>query len=347
MVYLHNPRPFILLFFLFVCITLLIVLCVLTIPTHTISEPLSNEDVKLQTFEEELILGCIMKNTSDSFEYVSNWILNFKKYVPKLKLYIYENNSTDDTSQKIALFHNNNLDWTMCKSEMIDTSPEFFPVRQQEGVCRISVIAHARNQLVKMISLNTSTETESPIMFLDADFTKGPSLEPLLRILNKFKNMEVDAIMANGKTQSGNYYDIFALRAHQFSLLGPELVGEHFWKTYVTEKQFWVNKEPNILVPVFSAFAGLGIYKHACLPYLNYSELPTAALYDMYAYIVTTYPDHESVQLYRKKFPEKIVFIPNSGHQDPVCCEHITVHANLWKNGFGRLFIHSDLDFYW
>jgi len=207
--------------------------------------------------------------------------------------------------------------------------------------------------LVDMIQNSNTYELNTPIMFIDADFKRRPSFNPLIEILNDFGNDEnVDVLLANGRTGTGKgkYYDIFALRAHQFSLIGPELIGEKFWNDYVydAENSFYPEDIAE-LVPVFSGFAGIGIYKAQCLVDLKYSELPNEALKEMYEFIITTYPEHKSVIYYKTLNigkENKIQFIPNSGHFDPVCCEHIPAHANLWKKGF-KVFIHSKLEYLW
>ncbi len=321
------------------------VLIVIAITSSQTSEPKTT----FPKIQEVVILGAVVKDVASTFDVCKSWLLNLKQFAPHLRVYIYENNSTDGPVDMLRKFHVEYVNWVHVKSEIIDTSPENFPVREVDGgkVCRISMIAHARNKLVEMIrSNNPVIETHTPIIFIDADFKKAPDMLSLLEVLTDFKTLEVDALFANGKTDKGNYYDIFALRTPQFSILGPELIKEHFWKTYVTNQQFWPEKD---LVPVFSAFAGLAIYKSACLPHLKYSELPTDAVREMLRYIIDTYPDHESVQLYNteKSSSDHPQFRAHSGYYDPVICEHVVAHAELWAHGFRKLFIHPKLDFTW
>jgi hypothetical protein len=163
-------------------------------------------------------------------------------------------------------------------------------------------------------------------------------------ILTSFNtSYDWDAVFAN----SHHYYDLYALRTNFFPF-GPEIIGESFWNlpSYKFE---------NELIPVFSAFNGIGIYKKDIFKKYKYDFIVNNDVKQFYRNYLQNNPISISdnikniIQNKCNKFPSgykdeltNIFWKSNSGYNGPVICEHVPLNVALYNNGF-KLFINPSM----
>ena len=186
---------------------------------------------------------------------------------------------------------------------------------------------------------------------VDMDFKNGIAINGIKNSLNQ-KN-EWDAICANGITKKGTYYDSYALRDKELPF-GPEIEGETWWRLSGARKI--VLKQNHPLIPVYSAFGGLAIYKRSSIKNCHYSGIVTSQLENFVKQIIFDKPSHpqvvrylnmdHSIDSFYRISPEvnSIKWSLNSGgYEVPVCCEHVAFHAMMIANGHTKIFINPNM----
>lgn len=304
-------------------------------------------------------IGMIAKNIENSILPLLTFLTEFQTALPDSHVFIYENNSTDETRSYFPILQ------TMIQNIHIQSETLSESDLLKEGLmrtwdnkpCRMEMIARARNKLLEMIDCHGYMDDDLIIM-LDSDMSEPVEIGPLLQKLQNFPK-DADAIFANGLASNRKiYYDMYALR-YVNSLYGPEIRGDAFWKTIK-------NIEITERMPVISAFGGLGIYKGYCLKHNSYSAIPTKSLDQLYKSIMSqsgyiqpipeTHHNGALMGMYlfgegpydtsHSLNPQDIFYVNNSGYNFPVVCEHSTLHATMIMRGQGRLFIDPDQRYY-
>lgn len=295
-----------------------------------------------------IIAGTVCKNIENHFSVFSTFLQVLQDAIPTLEVFIYENNSTDRTKQFLQIL-NDSLNSCRIKSEDVDLRPER-AITWDMKPCRMEMISNARNKLLDMI-FQTEPGNDDIIMFFDGDMLNLPTMANLFETLTNFPQ-DTDAIFANGVTVSGtNYYDLYALRNVDVPI-GPEVIGETFWKNLPRVSIHEKTK-------VCSAFGGLAIYRAKCLSGIRYSAIPTADLDTLNKHLVAQFnPQVPSVQpeidthingclLGMYYFGNNGLFYwNNSGYNYPVVCEHTTLHASMWVNGHRNMYIDPELKYF-
>ena len=115
--------------------------------------------------------------------------------------------------------------------------------------CRIELISNARNKVIDEIN-NSEFNNFSYVIWIDMD-SDGWDING---IINSFLSKQHWDVVYTNNPQK--YYDLYALRDERLCF-GPEIIGELFWSQL---PNFKINPNNN-LIPVYSAFGGLGIYK--------------------------------------------------------------------------------------
>jgi len=294
----------------------------------------------------KVIICGVVKNVERVIEPNIRHALETGSNFEKFKLVIYENNSTDNTKQILNKYATNPDVRIICEDiEGFDKKENntiwaYTEVTGSDHPCRIEHICNARNRLLAEINKSEYDEFTHVIM-IDLD-SKGWSIPG---ILNSFKlPHEWDVIFAN----SPSYYDYYALRTSFFPF-GPEIVGESFWRlpSY---------KFNNQLIPVFSAFNGIGIYKKDIFKKYKYDFVVNDDVKQFYRnYLKTTAISNDVIQNIQNKcnnFPygykdekSSIFWKSNSGYKGLVVCEHIPLHFALYNDGY-KLFINSNMIYF-
>jgi len=244
-------------------------------------------------YPSTIVCGCT-KNSASYIEKHLSLLYSMSPLFEKFKMMIYENNSTDHTKEILEEFKKKHILFDYV-SENIN-----IPIRTQ-------VLAHGRNTLLQYIS-----GYEYMIM-VDLDDVISTFKPGQLKYL--FQEKEWDALFANCL---GKYYDIWALRIGRdtwtpdcpFEVIDYdcwEMAQQYKSKRVVSQHQKQIPIRG--LIPVDSAFGGLGIYKVSTIEKAMKKEM----------------------KLYQG--------IKNEGiKNDRIVCEHVSFHNELKKIG-ARLFI--------
>ena len=266
----------------------------------------------------------------------------FKDY----RIVIYENNSTDNTKQILNNFKSNSK--FIIKSENIDLKNKtnfdlwaYTKITGSDHPCRIELISNARNKVIDII--NTSEFNNfSYVIWIDMD-SNGWDING---IVNSFLNKEAwDVVYANTPQK---YYDIYALRDERFCF-GPEIIGELFWTQL---PQFKINPNNN-LIPVYSAFGGLGIYKKEIFKDHRFYFKVNEYVKKQYSLILKNNTIDEKILTIIENEDTKspggikdeesgIYWKANSGYNGPVVCEHVVLNFELVSHGY-KLFINPKM----
>ena len=255
---------------------------------------------------------------------------------------IYENNSSDNT---VALYQA----WAKTNTRVCFLS-ENIP-RKLLPPSRTENIARARNIVLRVARGEEYRDFDYLIM-ADLDFHTEWPHEEILKTTQL--QVEWDCISANG-FYGNNYYDHYALRDRIFPL-GPELLDSFWWKAAGWGECRWDGEE---LVPVYSAFGGLAIYKMSSILPFSYSGLVTEDLTRYYREILSAMTiEHPHAKAYLsgvgKGFTRDLSQVPiiyrcNTPAESPkqypypTCCEHVPLHASMAVHGFGKHYINPKL----
>jgi hypothetical protein len=274
-----------------------------------------------------------MKNTIASIEALG---ARFQDYA----VIIYENNSKDETAALLQKWAKKNRHVTATCEMLSD---------EQLAPTRTERIAAARNRVLE-VAREPRFNDYGLVIVADLDFQKPWPVDEIIKTVES--DQEWDCVTANGVDRTGIYYDRYAFRDARHPL-GPEVMGESFWRR--VKRTFFVYIPGSPWQPVYSAFGGLAIYKReAILPY-SYSGLATQQLRAYYLYVLrmqsTTSGDgHQAVGGLNRvqlsaaplEFQHHIAMGPPRPGKFP-CCEHLPLHAEMYLDGHMKIFVNPDL----
>ena len=263
-----------------------------------------------------LILG-VVKDVEDSFGESQKCLVKTLKSFPKSRIIIYENNSEDGTKRVLRLFENSDPRVT-CLCDHVKDS-QMINLKSRMGK-----IAYARNQVLSYCKEKNLFHEYPCTVWIDMDggIWDIASLHKTLHLDHHW-----DAIMANNHNK---YYDAYALRNDEYPF-GPE-IDDTFWVDIENGKRHGLYKEKDKLIPVWSAFSGLAIYKSEIFNKCTYEDVVTEEVVRTYNMIAE-----------ESKYKKDIEYINNSGYNFPVICEHVSLHFQMIQKGYDDLYIYTDL----
>jgi hypothetical protein len=294
---------------------------------------------KIDASHEKILIAGICRNTEKATPSI---IQNAEKLGKRFKDYavlIYENNSTDRTAEQYAA-------WARRNSRVVFVSEAI----QSPNASRTERIANARNEVLFLAKRPEYADFKY-ILMVDLDLVSPWPIDQIIRTIER--GGDWDMVSANGMYPNGDYYDRYALRNSMFPL-GPELLGA-WWRMQLERTPARINQDR--LLPVFSAFGGMAIYKTQSLLPAAYSGMVNHYLRDYYKQILLTYyrkKKNPQIQEYVRQLGIKetaslkavpVVFVENTPEEHPEdlrrvsCCEHVTLHAEMATNGHGKFFI--------
>ena len=281
--------------------------------------------------------------------------------LPGLEVFVFENNSSDRTPELLSEAADR-LPWfhARCETWDLEAFREASKARTWDNkTCRLELIAAARNTLLDWVR-EQGPGPDDPLAIVDLDFKRPPDLAPFVRWVRELP-ADVDAVFANGVDGGGRYYDLYELRTAARPL-GPELLGQEFWEDRRRNRELRRSIDPSgPLIEVFSAFAGIAVYRFAALDECRYSAEPTRALHDYYLERFATDPRNPEIKRYRRRkvqmghdgallgaylFDDEIFYRSNSGYNFPIAAEHVNLHLAMRARGHGRLFIAPSLRYF-
>ncbi len=324
--------------------------------------------LEAEILSEKILICGIAKNVGLKGQIAIDSIEELGNYFSDYKVIIYENNSTDITKLLFSRWREINDHVQFLSEDLSDT--EIAKETEMNLCSRLEVIARARNIVLKEAMKSHYNEYKY-ILMADLDLGFVWDIQSILATIIS-PELEWDAVFANGN------YDLLAFRDQNFPI-GHELLGIDFFSYLKEQREkmnqvaYFRKDQP--WIPVYSAFGGIGIYKREALKGCRYSgvvtkeleevvqgwlikaELDNAFFLDKYKCMVRTLPIldvKDSRSLKRLKLSQRVVgmrlfnhlgtgkvvwFSCEKGLTLPSVCEHIVLHAQMYKNGRTRLFM--------
>lgn len=307
----------------------------------------------MKKINSDIIICGVVKDCCHKISTNINLAINTGELFNNYEIIIYENNSLDKTKQILQQFRLNkhiNIISEDIDYETIKKNSKIWSYKEITGSdhpCRIEQISNARNKVIDEMN-KSKYDNYSFVIWIDFD-SNGWSLEGIVDSFNKKDTWDV--VYSNGIERNNIYYDMYALRGFE-SYFGPEIIGEHFW---MNMKQMQLNS--NELIPVYSAFGGIGIFKKSIFKKYNYSCIINEAVKNFYRDILNKEKiDDEISDIIKtndKKFPygfndeinNNIFWKSNSGYDNVVVCEHVCLNLELYIDGY-RIYINPNMVYF-
>ena len=184
-----------------------------------------------------------------------------------VKIFIFENDSTDDTLCILK-------DWSKNNKSVEVISENNIPLKSTKSwYKRVETLAYARNKLLE------KTHEYNPDYYIAIDLDEVISGLTLDGFLSSF-SLSFDWSMV-GANQTDYYYDLWPLRTFDDWMnydCWEECVPKHGYEKCIESKKrnIPINSDP---IEVLSCFGGLGIYKHAYTTNCTYRRHTTEHLY--------------------------------------------------------------------
>lgn len=299
----------------------------------------------MNKINEKVIVCGLVKDCGRNLENNISLALNVIDVFEKGKIIIYENNSKDNTKDILNTYKNN--DKLLVISEDIDSETikknsriwAYTEITGSDHPCRIEMICNARNKVIAEIN-KKEYDDYTYVIWIDMD-SNGYNVKGIENSF-QYKN-DWDVIYANG-IENGSYYDLYALRTDD-DPYGPEITGEYFWNN-MCQKRI---TDTSSLIPVYSAFGGIGIYKKEVFKKHRFDCMVNEDVELFYDKYLNEHPLDKSMETIiknsDKKFPigyksvkSCIFWKANSGYNAPVICEHVCLNLALINDGY-RIYI--------
>jgi glycosyltransferase involved in cell wall biosynthesis len=304
----------------------------------------------MKKIEKSIAICGVCKNVGASLPETLDSMERTGKLFSKYKLFVYENNSTDNTKKILTNYRAAHPDTAKIIIEDLDEHDvlESCHARTSDNrPCRMENIARSRNIVLSCLS----DKDFDYVLWVDMDL-RDWNIDGVLDSL-KYENW--DCITANGLTDEGDYRDSFAYRDAEYPF-GPELLGEYWWKA-VSEK---IQRKAfnGGLCGVYSAFGGMAIYRSCAISKFRYSGIVSRDLHSLYLKLMS---DKGISKEYTKAmknarrpvvegcltsivmYGDDIAYVNNSGYNFPVTCEHVTLHASMILHGFDKIYVNPKM----
>lgn len=307
----------------------------------------------------KLYVGAVVKNHEKTWSHFQKLLETLFQTFPGTIACVYEDNSTDATPRLLAEFHAAHPNEFFYISEAYDQTQIHIRTWDNKPY-RVHCIALGRNKLMELLEEKGMGAAGDFCMMVDPDVPTHFIADSIIGVIRNFPT-EAHALFANGMNRSGCYYDSFAYRDLNYPY-GVELYGEYNINRYYAMQAGLRRHIPptDPLIPVMSAFGGIGIYRAETIKGRRYSATPTAALDRLYRTIYDNFPQHPEVKLVKEvqKKPDTHIrgsllgiylhkpkeaggffYFNCSGANYPIVCEHVAFHAEMIAAGYDKLFV--------
>jgi hypothetical protein len=303
----------------------------------------------LASIDAKIILCGVCKNAESSLDdtitSIEELVSNFNDY----RVFIYENNSRDNTRTILKAWHKKNSKVSILCEDFSEEELKSFSIAHtwDSKPCRIEITARARN-IVLYQAMSSDYHDYEYVLMMDMDTDGKWNIEGILSSFNL--SVEWDAIIANGILSNEFMWDYYSWRDDYRVPFGPEVVGDFFWNNIWQEKMKFDGKHD--LIPVYSAFGGLAIYKRDSIQNCNYKALPCYELEWLFSRILDKSRKKNGTNKYiknyerRNKNSNKINFINNSGYEVPIVSHHLVFHAQMIAKGYNKIFVNPKMVYY-
>jgi len=248
-----------------------------------------------------VICGCT-KNSEQYIEKHLELLYGLGSIFEKCNIIVYENDSEDETKEKLKSFKRTHTSFEFISENGIANKLKHRPL----------IIAHSRNTLMKYIDERYNNYDMIIMVDLDKVICKF-NINVITNTLDHYKYDSWDVLTGNC---DGKYYDIWALRICQD--MWDIRIHQSLWKNGPIDYDCWLpetgDKNPQYfvydnqvhiptdypLIPVNSAFNGIGIYKMKAVKNCRYSAIDDKGI---------------------------------------ITCEHVSFHKKIKELNNGRIFI--------
>ena len=306
-------------------------------------------------------MGGLLRDGEETMDQILRFIDDSHRELPGLTAYVFENNSRDRTPELLseAAGERSHL---QVRSEVwdLDEFRESSKARTWDNKpCRLELISEARNRLLDWMR-EDGISAGDRVVIVDLDFLRPPPLDALARTIDEMPEGAA-AVFANGVDRGGRYYDLYELRTKEHPV-GPELLGDRFWSSRRRRRDLARVIPPNEPpIEVYSAFAGLAVYRAEALEGCRYSPYPTPELDAFYKELIRGDAGNSEVKHVRRGKAEKIrkgallgahlfddelFYLNNSGFNFPIAAEHVNLHVSMRAKGRGKLLILPGLPYF-
>ena len=311
-----------------------------------------------------LYVLAVGRDMEKSFPLYKEFVDTLLKAFSDTQVYFYENNSKDKTKELLADYAATNSSFHLTMENL--THDELLRLsrasRLNNDPNRMACIAFARNKLLDAIE--PLIKEDDIVLWIDPDMHKIPLMDILIHWIRNFPK-GVDALFANGLSVNGKYYDAFAYRDKKW-LISVELMGDGPWRQNCYNEIQRVIPMDSQLIPVYSAFGGLALYRGTSIKGSRYCGEVNAE-YDWYVKSLRKIqPNHpnfcfmrenkipenidsriQGVYLFDKKGdPDALFYKHCSDYNFPAICEHVVFHASMMRKGHNKLFICPSLVYF-
>lgn len=307
-----------------------------------------------RTINEKVLICGICRNVASTLSLTLNKIIETGSLFKDYHIVIYENNSTDQTKAILTDFAINHPAKSTVMSEDLNEQQlleECYARTWNNKPSRMEVIAMARNKVLEKI-FQPEFEGYEYVMWVDLDLYDWN----LAGIENSFSYKNWDCISANGIGRNGKYNDAYAYRDDRFPF-GPEVLGDYWWSSICGKVQKPIRSKE--LIPVYSAFGGLALYKKDSIRNIRYSGVVIKDLHLLLKDKILARQDYSIMGTVLKNikkvkclhgvlrsislFGDDVFYVNNSGYNFPVVCEHVVFHAAMIQNGFDKIFVNPKM----
>jgi len=299
-----------------------------------------------------VVIGGVCKNVGETIETTLQKIEATGRCFSEYRALIYENNSTDATKSILNRYRDSHgyliISEDLSREEIFSRTE----IRSWDNQpCRMELIALARNRLLDTLSQNQLRHYDYLIL-IDLDLFDWD----IQGIIDSFRFTNWDCISANGIIADGRYRDAYAYRdaEHPF---GPELLGEYWWRTVCPRIQRQLTGSE--LLPVYSAFGGLAIYRLDAIRGCRYSARITPEFDKLVDRILKSKRvSREYLEAMREEQAKAgvgngtssgitgehgINYLNNSGYGYPVVCEHVNFHSQMISRGCDKIYVNPGM----
>lgn len=262
-----------------------------------------------------IIIGCA-KNIAPFLPKTLEKIEAIRSLWAQSAVIIAENGSTDGTKRLLETYQSNPNTYVLT----LDASANAIPSRTQR-------LAFIRNTLLDFV--HTTYPTYDYILNVDMDGILDTFNPSCLTFAFKPSMPTWDALFANVR---GAYYDVWALRAKaldfeydcwdmvRHTMVQFGMPRAEARKAFVLSKQITIPFNPRTLVPVESAFGGLGLYRLSKTKGCRYVGLTESC-----------------------SCAKVLEFNLDSNPCAPEVCEHVAFHRDMISKHDAKMFIHSQI----
>jgi len=258
-----------------------------------------------------VICGCT-KNSSSYIESHLEKLYSIGPYCKTMHIVLFENDSTDATKSKLKHFKESHQNIHLLFDTLNGKQLKPNVTKPYSSFVKKPInLAYARNALLTYVNKNFADFDYMIMVDLDT-VVKNLQGSMINTIINKYSSTQWDVLTANSDKK---YYDIWALRVNKdiwdtslHTKLWKEPIDYDCWmmknaSKYVMGNKIDIPSSFPSLIPVNSAFGGLGIYKISALKGCEYS----------------------------------------AAFEDSLTCEHVYFHSQIINVNNGKIFICPDL----